>query len=139
MHILRSLLVAAAASTSFLHVVQAASDVVDLTADNFKNEVLGEDLALVEFFAPWVSATIGWGLAGLVPLKSRRVGSQSMQRRLRHPTSCRCGICPIAFDSRPDTYRELTWNLPDLALPTVWTLQEVSYSPVYLIFYLVYT
>ncbi|ORY20789.1 thioredoxin-like protein [Naematelia encephala] len=30
-----------------------ASDVVDLTSGNFKNEVLGEDLALVEFFAPW--------------------------------------------------------------------------------------
>lgn len=32
--------------------VLAASDVVDLTADNFQNEVAGEELALVEFFAP---------------------------------------------------------------------------------------
>lgn len=32
--------------------VLAASDVVDLTGDNFQNEVAGEELALVEFFAP---------------------------------------------------------------------------------------
>jgi len=31
----------------------AASDVLDLTSSTFKNEVLSEDLALVEFFAPW--------------------------------------------------------------------------------------
>lgn len=30
----------------------AASDVLDLTAKSFKAEVMGEDLALVEFFAP---------------------------------------------------------------------------------------
>ncbi len=29
-----------------------ASDVLDLTGATFKGEVLGEDLALVEFFAP---------------------------------------------------------------------------------------
>ncbi|QRV87587.1 prolyl 4-hydroxylase, beta polypeptide [Ceratobasidium sp. AG-Ba] len=31
----------------------AASDVIDLTADNFKSSVDAEDLMLVEFFAPW--------------------------------------------------------------------------------------
>ncbi|WWC86526.1 protein disulfide-isomerase domain [Kwoniella dendrophila CBS 6074] len=30
-----------------------ASDVYDLSQDTFKGEVIGEDLALVEFFAPW--------------------------------------------------------------------------------------
>ncbi|ORX37455.1 thioredoxin-like protein [Kockovaella imperatae] len=30
-----------------------ASDVIDLTGGTFKSEVNGEDLALVEFFAPW--------------------------------------------------------------------------------------
>ncbi|WWD09691.1 protein disulfide-isomerase domain [Kwoniella europaea PYCC6329] len=30
-----------------------ASDVLDLAEDTFKGEVFGEDLALVEFFAPW--------------------------------------------------------------------------------------
>jgi hypothetical protein len=34
----------------------AASDVLDLTSSSFKGEVLGEDLALVEFFAPCESA-----------------------------------------------------------------------------------
>jgi thiol-disulfide isomerase/thioredoxin len=32
---------------------RAASDVIDLTKDSFANEVNGENLALVEFFAPW--------------------------------------------------------------------------------------
>lgn len=31
----------------------SASDVLDLTGDNFKSTVDGEDLILVEFFAPW--------------------------------------------------------------------------------------
>lgn len=31
----------------------AASDVLDLNNDNFKTTVDGEDLILVEFFAPW--------------------------------------------------------------------------------------
>jgi protein disulfide-isomerase A1 len=30
----------------------AASDVLDLTSKSFTKEVMGEDLALVEFFAP---------------------------------------------------------------------------------------
>lgn len=33
----------------------ADSDVVDLSAGTFEKEVMGEKLALVEFFAPWVS------------------------------------------------------------------------------------
>jgi hypothetical protein len=32
--------------------VLAASDVLDLTKSTFKGEVMSEDLALVEFFAP---------------------------------------------------------------------------------------
>lgn len=32
---------------------RAASDVIDLTKDSFASEVNGENLALVEFFAPW--------------------------------------------------------------------------------------
>jgi protein disulfide-isomerase A1 len=32
---------------------EGASDVIDLTADTFESTVNGEDLALVEFFAPW--------------------------------------------------------------------------------------
>jgi protein disulfide-isomerase A1 len=38
----------------------AASDVLDLTAKSFTTEVMGEDLALVEFFAPckWSSHTL---------------------------------------------------------------------------------
>jgi hypothetical protein len=38
--------------------VLAASDVLDLTKSSFKGEVLGEDLALVEFFAPCKLSTL---------------------------------------------------------------------------------
>ena len=36
-------------------VAAADSDVIDLTAGTFEQEVMNEKLALVEFFAPWVS------------------------------------------------------------------------------------
>jgi protein disulfide-isomerase A1 len=54
MRFIRSLLLAAAAAAT-TSVVSAGSDVVDLTASNFQSEVMSENLALVEFFAPWVS------------------------------------------------------------------------------------
>jgi protein disulfide-isomerase A1 len=55
MRFIRSLLVAAAAAAATTSVVSAGSDVVDLTSSNFQSEVMSENLALVEFFAPWVS------------------------------------------------------------------------------------
>jgi len=44
-------------------VAAADSDVIDLTAGSFEKEVMGEKLALVEFFAPWVS--LSRSLSGL--------------------------------------------------------------------------
>ena len=42
-------------------VAAADSDVIDLTSGNFEQEVMGEKLALVEFFAPWVSLYLSFG------------------------------------------------------------------------------
>jgi len=38
---------------AFVFVVRAESDVVELTAENFKTQVNNGDKWLVEFFAPW--------------------------------------------------------------------------------------
>lgn len=43
---------ASLSALSALVSVLAASDVLDLTKSSFKGEVMNEDLALVEFFAP---------------------------------------------------------------------------------------
>jgi thiol-disulfide isomerase/thioredoxin len=43
----------AAAATAFLTLVQAKSDVVDLSASTFDSYIKKEDVTLVEFFAPW--------------------------------------------------------------------------------------
>ncbi|CAO3666029.1 unnamed protein product [Umbelopsis ramanniana] len=43
----------AAAATAFLTLVQAKSDVVDLSASTFDSHIKKEDVTLVEFFAPW--------------------------------------------------------------------------------------
>lgn len=46
--------------------VLAASDVLDLTKSSFNKEVMSEDLALVEFFAPCESLCLVSGIDGPV-------------------------------------------------------------------------
>lgn len=58
MRFLRAAAATLATATAF---VAASSDVVDLTGASFESEVMGEKLALVEFFAPWV----GRGVVGV--------------------------------------------------------------------------
>lgn len=43
----------AATFTALTQTVLADSDVIDLDRSNFDDKVLGQDLMLVEFFAPW--------------------------------------------------------------------------------------